>query len=111
MRQLFEAGFAPWASLFAGGWIANTYDEFFVTAADGRVGEIQRGQFGIGRRLPVDSTKEAILDSFFGGRCTVILIDDSITRDRSFSSRRPRVRRACTALTCRTRGPACRRST
>ena len=85
VRQLFEAGFAPWASLFAGGWIANTYDEFFVTAADGRVGEIQRGQFGIGRRLPVDSTKEAILDSFFGGRCTVILIDDSITRDRSFS--------------------------
>ena len=30
----------------------------FVTAADGRVGEIQRGQFGIGRRLPVDSTEK-----------------------------------------------------
>ena len=39
VRQLFEAGFAPWAALFAGGWIANTYDEFFCTEEDGRVGE------------------------------------------------------------------------
>jgi len=40
VRQLFEAGIAPWAGLFAaGGWIANTYDEFFVTEEDGRVGK------------------------------------------------------------------------
>lgn len=39
VRQLFEAGIAPWAALFgAGGWIANTYDEYFVTDEDGRVG-------------------------------------------------------------------------
>jgi hypothetical protein len=39
VRQLFDAGIAPWAALFgAGGWIANTYDEYFVTEEDGRVG-------------------------------------------------------------------------
>ena len=48
-------------------------------------GEIQRGKFGIGRRLPVDSSKETILDSFYAGRCQVVLIDDSITRDHNFS--------------------------
>ena len=48
-------------------------------------GDIQRGKFGIGRRLPVDSSKETILDSFYAGRCQVVLIDDSITRDHEFS--------------------------
>ena len=40
VRQLFESGIAPWAALFGGGgWIANTYDEYFVTEEDGRVGK------------------------------------------------------------------------
>ena len=51
----------------------------------GSAGEIQRGKFGIGRRLPVDSSKETILESFFAGRCQVVLVDDSITRDHNFS--------------------------
>lgn len=35
--------------------------------------------------MPVDSSKETILESFYGGRCQVVLIDDSITRDHNFS--------------------------
>lgn len=61
LHYLFDANFEcfrPWRRLFADPsgegrcFVANSHDEFFVLSGD-RVGKIQRGLFGIGRRVGV----------------------------------------------------------
>jgi hypothetical protein len=70
---------ASWAELFEGGWIANTFNDYFTCSATGALSATTPGLTTIGRHG--DVSKESIIETIFPfTEEVVMLVDDSISR-------------------------------
>ena len=68
-----------WAELFEGGWIANTFNDYFTCSGSGALSAITPGLTSIGREG--DGSKESIIEAVFPfTEEFVMLVDDSISR-------------------------------
>lgn len=68
-----------WAELFEGGWIANTFNDYFTCSGTGALSATTPGLTTIGREG--DGSKESIIEAVFPfSEEVVMLVDDSISR-------------------------------
>ena len=68
-----------WAELFEGGWIANTFNDYFTCSGTGALSATTPGLTSIGREG--DGSKESIIEAVFPFTDEVVmLVDDSISR-------------------------------
>ena len=86
LRILFDKIIPDWAPLFEGGWIANTFNDYFTCDASGALSAQMPGLSTVGTRGG-EVTKEAILEAIFPfTQETVMLVDDSISRGSTLIS-------------------------
>lgn len=83
LHHVMKRALPEWAWFFAGGWVGDTRNEYFSLEDPSEIGALQQG---LAKNVPPgeEAEKEDILEARFPfGAHQVLLVDDSISTDRS----------------------------